>query len=99
MPVHIAGWNCGTHITFWMLQILRHLPAETINMKTLREDEHFTNCIGNTVIFKYQIDHDMNEFRAEIRKFIVRLAFVTAPSEDRKMTKETIQKKRRQLVA
>eukprot|EP00957_Ditylum_brightwellii_P108143 8250434-Ditylum_brightwellii.AAC.1 len=93
MPVHIDGWNCGTHIAFWILQILRYLLAETINMNTLMDDEHFTKCIGNNVIFKYQIDHDMNKLRAEIRKFIIRLAFVTAASEDKRMTKETIQTK------
>eukprot|EP00957_Ditylum_brightwellii_P036533 2767213-Ditylum_brightwellii.AAC.1 len=93
MHVQVDGWNCGTHIAFCMLQILRYLPAETISIKTLKIDEHFANCIGNNVIFKYQVDHDMDEFRAEIRKFIVRIAFVTAASEDRKMTKEIIKKR------
>eukprot|EP00957_Ditylum_brightwellii_P170491 12977363-Ditylum_brightwellii.AAC.1 len=65
MPVQVAGRHCGTHILFWMLQILRHFTAENINT-------------------------------TEIREFILRLAFVTAASEDRKKTKEAI-KKRRQL--
>eukprot|EP00957_Ditylum_brightwellii_P002310 177892-Ditylum_brightwellii.AAC.1 len=35
----------------------------------------------------------MKELRAEIRKFIVRLAFVTTASEDRKMTNKLIKEK------
>ena len=35
MPVQVDGWNCGTHIAFWMLQLLRYLPVETINMKNI----------------------------------------------------------------
>eukprot|EP00957_Ditylum_brightwellii_P106819 8149196-Ditylum_brightwellii.AAC.1 len=34
----------------------------------------------------------MDEFRAEIRKLVLRLAFVTATCEDRKMTKEAMKK-------
>eukprot|EP00957_Ditylum_brightwellii_P145161 11056902-Ditylum_brightwellii.AAC.1 len=98
MPVHVDGWHCCTHIVFWMLQLLKYLREDTISMKTFREDEHFEKSIGNNDIFKYCIYHDMNKFRAELRKFIVRLAFVTAASEDRKMTKKTSKEKRRQLV-
>eukprot|EP00957_Ditylum_brightwellii_P028600 2161118-Ditylum_brightwellii.AAC.1 len=45
MPVHVVGWHCDTHIAFWMLQLLRYVPADTINMKTLREDERLAKCI------------------------------------------------------
>eukprot|EP00957_Ditylum_brightwellii_P127572 9728642-Ditylum_brightwellii.AAC.1 len=71
MPVQVDGWNCGSRIALRMLQILRYFTAENINMKTSRGDEHFANCIGNNVIFKYQVDYDMDEFRAKIRKFIL----------------------------
>ena len=84
LPVHVDGLHCSTHVAFWMLQLLRYLPADTINMKKLREDEGLVETIGSCNIFKYQIQHDMKEFKAEIRKLIVRLAFVTAVSEDRK---------------
>ena len=76
-----------------MLQLLRYLPTNTINLKTLREDEDLVETIGNSDIFKYHVPHDMKEFRAEIRKFIVRLAFVTVASEDRKMTNKLIKEK------
>eukprot|EP00957_Ditylum_brightwellii_P024239 1828526-Ditylum_brightwellii.AAC.1 len=52
-------------------------------MKILREDDNFANTIGNNFLFDYKVDHDMDEFRAEIRKFVLRLAYVTAASEDR----------------
>eukprot|EP00957_Ditylum_brightwellii_P157576 11993692-Ditylum_brightwellii.AAC.1 len=45
MPVHVVGRHCGTHIALWMLQLLRYLPADTVNMKTLREDEYLAKCI------------------------------------------------------
>eukprot|EP00957_Ditylum_brightwellii_P179678 13686803-Ditylum_brightwellii.AAC.1 len=75
------------------VHLLIYLPADTINMKTLREDEDLVETIGNSDIFEYHVQRDMKEFRAEISKFIVMLAFVTAASEDRKMTNKLIKEK------
>jgi hypothetical protein len=86
LPGKFHGKHCSTHVAFWILQVLRFLPADSINMRTLRGDENFMETIGNFKIFKYHLQHDMKEFKAEIRRFIVRLAFVTAVSEDRKKT-------------
>eukprot|EP00957_Ditylum_brightwellii_P078331 5955989-Ditylum_brightwellii.AAC.1 len=66
------------------VHLLRYLPTDTINMKTLKEDEDLVETIGSSDIFKYHVQHDMKEFRVEISKFIVRLAFVTTASKDRK---------------
>eukprot|EP00957_Ditylum_brightwellii_P063883 4846956-Ditylum_brightwellii.AAC.1 len=63
----------------------------------LREDENFANSIGKHIIFQYQVDHDMDEFRAEILKFILRLAFVTAASEDRKNAHKAIKEKEEEV--
>eukprot|EP00957_Ditylum_brightwellii_P072986 5546167-Ditylum_brightwellii.AAC.1 len=93
LPVNVHGFHCSTHVAFWMLRLLRYLPADSIDMKTLREDEDLVETIGNCKNFKYQVQHDMKEFKAEIRKFIVRLAFVTALSEERKMTYKIIKDK------
>eukprot|EP00957_Ditylum_brightwellii_P107061 8168418-Ditylum_brightwellii.AAC.1 len=75
------------------IQILRYFKADVINMKTLREYEYFANTLGKNIIFQYQVDHDMDDFRAEIRKFILRLEFVTATIEDRKKTHKSIKEK------
>eukprot|EP00957_Ditylum_brightwellii_P084133 6395949-Ditylum_brightwellii.AAC.1 len=76
-----------------MLKFLRYIPKETIDMKTLREDEDLEETIGNRDIFKYHVYHGMKEFRVEIRKIIVRLALVTVASEDRNMTNKSIKEK------
>eukprot|EP00957_Ditylum_brightwellii_P093179 7094413-Ditylum_brightwellii.AAC.1 len=62
-------------------------------MKTLREDEDLVETISNSDIFKYHVQDDMKEFRGEIWKFIVKLAFVIVASEDRKMTNKLVKEK------
>eukprot|EP00957_Ditylum_brightwellii_P198286 15109719-Ditylum_brightwellii.AAC.1 len=58
-------------------------------MKTFGEDEKFAKTLGKNFIFKYQMKLDMDEFRVEVQKFILRFAYITSKCDDRN---EVVQK-------
>eukprot|EP00957_Ditylum_brightwellii_P108347 8265910-Ditylum_brightwellii.AAC.1 len=63
----------------------------------MRKDDNFADMIGNVCIFYYKVDHDMDGFRASIRNFILRLAYVTATSEDRAKILKGIKEKEEEV--
>ena len=82
------SFHCGTHVTYWILVFERHFDMDDINNDTYEKDKNFAKTIGESSFFSYDVNHDMDQIRYEIREFIVRLAFIFSKSFDRKQVAE-----------
>eukprot|EP00957_Ditylum_brightwellii_P050190 3806306-Ditylum_brightwellii.AAC.1 len=62
------GHHCGAHITYWIMMFKRHFDVNEINVDTYDSDKNFARTIGDSLLFWYDVVHDMDQLRKMVEE-------------------------------
>ena len=84
------GYICGNHISMYMINFKHFMYSNALATQMLENDPNFERTIGQHPSFQFDGVVDLDQLKAEMRTFFLRICMILSKVQDQKRCKTII---------